>query len=140
MNENTLEYKGNTYKAQDTEPNSCLGCALVSEPSLRCVDLGVSCLSDYRKDKREIIWVTTGCEKLEPREYHFDDATIDLFAQAMKDKMALQRSKGYAGWDDPKLCSTAWLQEGLAFSIEKGDPVDIGNYAMMLFYRSQTDK
>lgn len=66
---------------------------------------------------------------------HPDDIAVDKFAAAMKTKMAKQRAKGYGGWDDPQQCTVERLQTMLADHIGKGDPVDVGNFAMMLFNR-----
>lgn len=66
---------------------------------------------------------------------HQDDFAVDLFAAAMKSKMAAGRARGRSGWNDPMLCSGDSLRRLLAESIAKGDPVDVGNFAMMLFNR-----
>jgi len=68
---------------------------------------------------------------------HPDDAAVDAFAEAMKAKMAAQRAKGYCGWDDKVDCPTERLQSMLVAHIPKGDPVDVGNFAMMLFNRGE---
>lgn len=73
-----------------------------------------------------------------PRPYHQDDAAIDRFAAAMKEKMAASRVKGRSGWNDPLICSTDRLRAMLLEHIEKGDPVDVGNFAMMLFNRKES--
>lgn len=64
------------------------------------------------------------------QELHLDDIAVDAFATAMKAKMQKQREKGYCGWE---LCPTERLQSLLFQHIGKGDPVDVGNFAMMLF-------
>lgn len=68
-----------------------------------------------------------------PVDQHPDDAAIDAFAAAMKAKMKKQREKGYSGWNDKEQCSTERLQSLLFSHIGKGDPVDVANFAMMLF-------
>lgn len=68
---------------------------------------------------------------------HADDIAIDKFAAAMKAKMAKQREKGYSGWDDKTVCSEERLQGLLLGHVAKGDPVDVGNFAMMLFNRGE---
>lgn len=68
---------------------------------------------------------------------HPDDVAVDRFAQAMKDKMAKQRAKGYGGWDDLASCPTSRLQQMLVDHIPKGDPVDVANFAMMLWSRGE---
>jgi hypothetical protein len=68
---------------------------------------------------------------------HPDDAAVDRFAAAMKAKLANQRAKGYGGWDVPDQCPAERLQTMLVDHITKGDPVDVGNFAMMLFCRGE---
>lgn len=68
-------------------------------------------------------------------QIHTDDIAIEKFALIMKEKMAVSRAKGRSGWDDPAQCSIERLQTMLIEHMEKGDPVDIGIFAMMLFNR-----
>lgn len=68
---------------------------------------------------------------------HPDDIAVDAFAAAMKAKMAKQRAKGYGGWQDKTDCPTDRLQTLLVDHIAKGDPVDVGNFAMMLWNRGE---
>lgn len=72
------------------------------------------------------------------QEPHPDDMAVDCFAAAMKAKMAKQRAKGYGGWDSPDQCPAEWLKTMLAAHIAKGDPVDVGNFAMMLWNRGES--
>ncbi len=67
-----------------------------------------------------------------------DDLAVDRFCAALKAKMAKQRAKGYGGWDDKAQCPTERLQSMLKEHLEKGDPVDVGNFAMMLFNRNES--
>ncbi len=67
---------------------------------------------------------------------HPDDIAVDRFAAAMRAKMAASRAKGRGGWDDPAQCTIESLQTMLIEHLAKGDPVDIGNFAMMLFNRA----
>lgn len=64
-----------------------------------------------------------------------DNDAVDAFAAAMKDKLAKKRAEKFGGWANRSLCSTAKLRESLAEALLKGDPVDVGNYAAMLFFR-----
>lgn len=66
---------------------------------------------------------------------HPDETAVDRFALAMKAKLAEKRAEGRGGWDDPNQCTTAHLAELLRSHIAKGDPVDVGNFAMMLWNR-----
>lgn len=73
-----------------------------------------------------------------PPAENSDDKHIEAFAAALKAKMALGREQGKKNWDNPKLCSTGYLRKLLLNSVFKGDPVDVGNYAMMLHSRGTT--
>lgn len=66
---------------------------------------------------------------------HPDDAAVDRFAAAMKAKLAEKRAEGRGGWDDPEQCSTTYLATLLRGHVAKGDPLDVGNFAMMLWNR-----
>lgn len=70
-----------------------------------------------------------------PTAAHPDDLAVDRFAAAMKAKMAASRAKGRGGWGDPEQCPVERLQTMLVDHLAKGDPVDVGNFAMMLFNR-----
>lgn len=70
---------------------------------------------------------------------HPDDLAVDRFAAAMRAKMAKQRAKGYGGWDDPAQCTDESLADKLMTHTQKGDPVDVANFAMMLHQRHGGD-
>lgn len=72
----------------------------------------------------------------EPAPPHSDDLAVDRFAAAMKARMAEMRAKGKSGWDDPGKCPIPFLQGGLART-PLSRYVDVGNYAMMIFNRTQ---
>jgi hypothetical protein len=69
---------------------------------------------------------------------HIDDMAVDRFAEAMKQKLAKQRQKGYGGWNDKELCPDGRLQKYLVVHLGKGDPVDVGNFAMMIWNRGES--
>jgi hypothetical protein len=69
---------------------------------------------------------------------HSDDIAVDRFATAMKTKMVESRSKGRYGWDDENVCESEYLRMLLQQAVNKGDPVDVGNFAMMLFCRGES--
>lgn len=69
---------------------------------------------------------------------HYDDVCVNQFAAAMKAKMAHARAEGRDGWADPHQCETRDLARALRFCVLKGDPVDVANYAMMLYHRRGT--
>lgn len=66
-----------------------------------------------------------------------DEHAVDLFARAMKDKLAEKRLQGFGGWNDIGQLSGQKLTELLLNAVTKGDPVDIGNFAMMYFCRHE---
>ncbi|NTF32345.1 hypothetical protein G6L88_09785 [Rhizobium skierniewicense] len=55
----------------------------------------------------------------------------------MKAKLAKKRQEGRGGWDDEDECSQVFLTALLREHVEKGDPVDVGNFAMMLHQRGE---
>lgn len=68
---------------------------------------------------------------------HPDDEAVTTFAAAMRDKLKKKRAEGYRGWDDvqnPQMPGR--LARMLLKHLEKGDPLDIGCFAMMLFHYS----
>ncbi len=75
-----------------------------------------------------------------PTVQHLDDAAVDRFAAAMKEKMAEARAKGRSGWDDPEQCSTENLSRMLVEHVAKGDPRDVANFCMMLWNRGDAIK
>lgn len=68
---------------------------------------------------------------------HSDDLAVDRFAAAMKAKLAKKRDEGKSGWEDKDECSQLFLSQLLREHVEKGDPVDVGNLAMMLHQREE---
>ena len=68
---------------------------------------------------------------------HPDNIAIDRFAQTMKEKMALCRARGRTGWDDKATCTIESLCALLLDSVAKGDPVDVGNFTMMVWARGE---
>lgn len=77
------------------------------------------------------------------KSLNIDDIGIDNFAEAMRKKMALSRSKGRSGWDDPALCSGEQLVSALIEHLSKGNDgtfEDIANFAMMLHQRKESPR
>lgn len=66
---------------------------------------------------------------------HPDDRAVDRFATAMKTKLAIKRDEGRGGWQDKEQCSAAYLSQMLREHVDKGDPIDVANLAMMLHQR-----
>lgn len=69
---------------------------------------------------------------------HPDDVAVDLFAAAMKRKLAWCREKGREGWQSDVYCPVGRLQQYLADHVAKGDPIDVGNFAMMIWNRGES--
>lgn len=65
---------------------------------------------------------------------HPDDAAVDRFAVAMKAKLAASREKGRHGWQN---ATAPHLSSLLHEHMYKGDPLDVGNLAMMLHQNGQ---
>ncbi len=70
-------------------------------------------------------------------EAHPDDAAVDRFAAVMATKLAKKRDDGRGGWEDKEQCSNALLSRLLREHVEKGDPVDVANLAMMIHQRGE---
>lgn len=68
---------------------------------------------------------------------HPDDEAVDRFAAAMKAKLSKKRSEGRGGWENKDECSADFLSDLLRGHVEKGDPVDVANLAMMLHQRDE---
>ena len=68
---------------------------------------------------------------------HSDDVAVDLFAAKMKEKLENSRYKGRSGWES---CPIEHLINGLKVHIDKGDPVDVANFAMMISQRGESIK
>lgn len=83
-----------------------------------------------------------GCDLMEAllelRDRHPDDEAVDRWAAAMKNKLARKRVEGRGGWEDKETCSQAFLSELLHEHVEKGDPLDVSNLAMMLWDRGES--
>ena len=55
---------------------------------------------------------------------------VQNFAEAMKDRMEMQRVNGRSGWRE---CPAEDLREMLSACVAKGDPLDVANFCMMLW-------
>lgn len=60
---------------------------------------------------------------------HPDDDAVDTFAEQLRKRMAEKRDQGRGGWQETDIDT---LQLKLLRSIVEGDPIDVGNYAMMI--------
>jgi hypothetical protein len=64
-------------------------------------------------------------------------AGVANFAAAMLEKLTRKRRAGRGGWHRPQECSNRQLADMLLDHVQKGDPVDIGNFAMMIYNRDR---
>jgi len=76
-------------------------------------------------------------DMIEPSQRTLDDIAVDQFARKMKIAMGVGRLQGKGGWLDKEGCTELRLRSMLRIAISKGDPVHVGNYAMMLFQRGE---
>lgn len=68
------------------------------------------------------------------QEPHPDDLAVDRFAAKMKAKLEQKRAEGRGGWQT----ADAHVLSSMLFEhVFKGDPVDVGNLAMMLDQNAQ---
>lgn len=74
---------------------------------------------------------------LAAEDRHPDDLAVDCFAAAMKSKLAKKRAEGRSGWENKEQCTAEFLSSLLREHVAKGDPVDVGNLAMMLHQRGE---
>lgn len=68
---------------------------------------------------------------------HPDDFAVDVFAAAMKAKLAEAQARGSSGWEDKSDCLQQRLCEMLRAHVGKGDPVDVANFACFLWNRQE---
>ncbi len=65
---------------------------------------------------------------------------VHEFAEAMVKKLHQQVVDGYAGWDDPEVWGDVPIEKikaRLIQHIEKGDPVDVANFAAFWWYHER---
>lgn len=62
----------------------------------------------------------------------FDDAVLDGFNRTLKEKMAVGRAQGRAGWWSAPVADLSGM---LRAHVEQGDPVDVALLAMMHWYK-----
>lgn len=58
----------------------------------------------------------------------------------MREKLAISRAKGKGGWWRSKDCSIEFLRGMLQVAIQKGDMVDIINFAAMIHIRTAMEQ
>lgn len=134
-----LDARAYTYQHQPAnQPAWKLGRAVsqaTSDPAGDYIDAGLALLRRL-EDEGFGVFALVADEVLAP-EPHPDDLAVDRFAAAMKAKLAQKRAEGFGGWEDKEACSNGHLSQLLVEHVHKGDPVDIGNLAMMLHQRGE---
>lgn len=60
---------------------------------------------------------------------------VERFQAAMLTKLAKKRHEGRGGWNRENECRIGYLRQLLAEHVDKGDPVDIANFCMMIWNR-----
>ncbi|WP_300494617.1 hypothetical protein [Marinobacter sp.] len=67
----------------------------------------------------------------------FDESCVDQFASAMKRKLAKKREEGRGGWSNKEDCPKDRLIKMMSDQFDKGDPINVANFAMMLWARGE---
>lgn len=67
----------------------------------------------------------------------YDNWAVDRFASEMKSKLSETRAQGRSGWEDKAQCTDEDLSYMLRTCVEKGDPIDVANFCMMLHIRGE---
>lgn len=75
-------------------------------------------------------------ERVENYRTRVDNAAVEVLAMNMKAKLAVQRDKGYRGWNND--CTQQHLSDLLRQCVDKGDPVDVANFCAFLLARGET--
>lgn len=68
-----------------------------------------------------------------------DCVLVDLIGESMRKKLFQKRSEGRCGWWNKSACSIDDLKRMLADHIQKGDMVDVMNFAAMIYLREYMD-
>lgn len=68
---------------------------------------------------------------VKPAPQHSDDIAVECFAEAMKAKLAKKREQGHGGWETARAEHLSYL---LHEHVDKGDPIDVANFCMMLHH------
>lgn len=79
-------------------------------------------------------------ERAAAKEQIIDHCAVRDFSEAMQAKMDKSRAKGRSGWHDPYQCTVSSLVKLMREHLDKGDYVDVGNFAMMLWHRTGKTK
>lgn len=66
------------------------------------------------------------------------DALVDAFALALKAKLHQKYAEGFRGWNK-RWFDLDQIKQHLWEHIDKGDPIDIANYALFWWYKITTE-
>jgi hypothetical protein len=64
---------------------------------------------------------------------------IEAFGREMRNKLFDKVDEGFVGWADSTCISVDGLRDKLMVHLEKGDMVDVANFAMMIWNRTPED-
>lgn len=103
--------------------------------SVPAVPLMHSSLASAADEEARLMVALESLRRKNPSLVHPDQLAVRKFAAAMEAKMAVSRAKGRSGWNDPEKCPAGHLAAMLLEHLQKGDPVDVANFCMMLWNR-----
>lgn len=64
-----------------------------------------------------------------------DNAAVDAFASALKNKLLISRNKGIEGWQNSEHCTNDEISQVFWTQVKKRSPIDVAVLAMMLHHR-----
>lgn len=117
---------------------------LVAHPCEECAEAriralapasGVAALAALRAERDDLKQKLISPDPYEDTA-HFDDHAVNRFAAVMKGKLASKRLQGRGGWQEPEV-PNGYLSRLLREHVDKGDPVDVANFAMMIHQRGE---
>lgn len=95
------------------------------------------CMGLDDRERREVVTAIIEAAVTAVPCAHSDDEAVDRFSAAMKNKLAQKREEGRGGWDNDNKAIGVVLSNMLRDHVEKGDPIDVANLAMMLHQRGE---
>ena len=90
-----------------------------------------------KQDSKYLVENMVRTPKASASELWADEYMAYITSNAMRSKLRNTREKGRGGWWNPKECSIEMLKKMLVEHIEKGDMIDVMNFAGMIFVREQ---
>ncbi|MFT3819864.1 MAG: hypothetical protein QM750_20000 [Rubrivivax sp.] len=109
--------------------DACASDAVLQNREWQPQDLGTETVKALARARLDSLRSRLAMTPME-RQAHSDDAAVDRFAAAMKEKLAEARKRGRAGWET---CAPADLSRMLRAHVEKGDPRDVANFCCFLW-------